>query len=184
LFLQCRMHPNFEPFRDAVLAKAQARGEALMAQGAALRDALAPLAQAIEAVSGGLSAASILVIDPEGLLRDGSSPSLPQDYLEKIDKLRPHPNVGTCAAAAATGREVFTPDLQNDDKWAELRHFPLALGFRAAWSMPLKDHRGTVLGTFGSYFREARKPTEQEIAAVRLLAPLAARIIETHRKVR
>lgn len=73
-----------------------------------------------------------LVLDEEGLLRNAASPDLPLDYLNAIDRLKPDAKVGTCAAAAATGCVVITPDFRADDKWAELRHLPLSLGFVGA----------------------------------------------------
>lgn len=85
--------------------------------------------------------------------------------------------MGTCAAAAATGRMVVTLDFMADDKWAELRHLPAALGFTGAWSMPIKDAEGKVLGTFGTYFRTKREPSPAEIMAIKLLAGTAARIV-------
>jgi hypothetical protein len=68
-------------------------------------------------------------------------------------------------------------DLCADDKWAELRHLPLALGFVGAWSMPIKSPDGTVLGTFGTYFRDQRSPTPGEQRGVELLAAVAARVL-------
>ena len=117
---------------------------------------------------------SILVLDSEGLLRNGASPNLPADYLDAIDRLKPDANVGTCAAAAATGEVVVTPDFQADGRWAELRHLPLALGYHSAWSQPIKAPDGRVLGTFGTYFRTRREPTTQEREVVALLARVAA----------
>ena len=78
------------------------------------------------------------------------------------------------AAAAATGSVVMTPDFHADEKWAELRHLPLSLGFVGAWSMPIKTPEGTVLGMFGTYFRERRSPTPEEQRGVELLAAAAA----------
>ena len=72
--------------------------------------------------AGGGAVTSILVLDKDGLLRNGASPNLPADYLKAIDRRRPSPLLGTCAAAAATGRVVITPDFFADDNWAELRH--------------------------------------------------------------
>jgi GAF domain-containing protein len=135
---------------------------------------LTHLATAGELVAGAGSVVSILVLDDEGLLRNGASPNLPADYLDAIDRLKPNPSLGTCAAAAATGSIVVTPDFRADEKWAELRHLPLALGFAGAWSMPIKDAAGKVLGTFGTYFRERRSPTDRERQAVALLADAAA----------
>lgn len=138
---------------------------------------LTGLVAAAERLAGGGAVSSILLLDKEGLLRNGASPQLPHDYLTAIDGLRPHPKVGTCAAAAATGSMVVTLDFMADDKWAELRHLPTALGFIGAWSMPIKNADGKVLGTFGTYYREKRKPSTAEIAGIEQLANVAARIV-------
>lgn len=138
---------------------------------------LAGLVGAAENLAGGGAVSSILLLDKEGLLRNGASPQLPHDYLNAIDGLRPHPKVGTCAAAAATGSMVVTLDFMADDKWAELRHLPTALGFAGAWSMPIKNAEGKVLGTFGTYFRSKREPSPAEISAIKMLAETAARIV-------
>ena len=150
----------------------------MLRDGASRREILTHLATAAEMVASAGAAASILVIDDHGLLRNGASPNLPTDYLDAIDRLKPDPRVGTCAAAAATGEVVVTPDFRADAKWAELRHLPLALGFVGAWSMPIKATDGRVLGTLGTYFRERREPTAAEREAVRELAGAAALAIE------
>ena len=159
------------------IAKALRRAEALLADGAPLRQVLATLTSVVETLSRGETIASILLVDGEGLLRNGCSPNLPADYLDKIDRLKPDPHVGTCAAAAATGQIVLTPDFEADEKWTELRHLPMSIGFRGAWSLPLKSRDGRVVGTFGTYFRQRREPTAQEIADVTALAPVAVRAI-------
>lgn len=142
-----------------------------------LRNILAHLASGAEMLCERRIVASILLIDDEGLLRNGASPNLPADYLDAIDRLKPDAQVGTCAAAAATGEIVFTPDFLDDSRWAELKHLPISLGFRGAWSMPIKNVAGNVLGTFGSYFYEPRRPTPHEHEVVARLAPLAAEAI-------
>jgi len=162
-----------------LVAEACARAERLIEKDAPRHEVLACLVTAAEHIAGPRSASSVLVLDDEGLLRNGSSPNLPRDYLNAIDGLRPHPTVGTCAAAAATGMAVFTPSFLSDSKWAELRHLPLALGYVGAWSQPIMSAvDGRVLGTFGTYFRDERQPTEQEMVAVRTLARTAALALE------
>lgn len=163
---------------EECVGAAEHRAATLMERGAPLFEVLAQLTSAVEALSGGTTVSSILVLDGEGLLRNGASPNLPADYLDAIDRIRPDPQVGTCAAAAATGEIVFTPDFCEDLKWAELRHLPMALGFMGAWSWPIKSAAGQVLGTFGTYFRERRMPTASEMEAVRRLALVAAQAIE------
>jgi len=141
------------------------------------KDVLNFLVMAAEKAAGIDTTSSILLLDEEGLLRNGASPKLPPDYIKAIDGLKPDPNVGTCAAAAATGNSIMTPSFLADDKWSELRHLPLALGYAGAWSMPIKNENHKVLGTFGTYFREIRQPSEVEIEGVKLLASAAARVL-------
>lgn len=150
----------------------------MLGDGASQVEILTRLATAGEVLAGGGAVTSILVLDKDGLLRNGASPNLPADYLKAIDRLRPSPLLGTCAAAAATGRVVITTDFFADDKWAELRHLPQALGFFGAWSMPIKNTQGDVLGTFGTYFRESRTPSDREQQGVVLLATAAAIVLE------
>jgi GAF domain-containing protein len=149
----------------------------VVASGSPRCEILARLAAAAEVLAGAGSVASILVLDEDGLLRNGASPNLPKDYLSAIDRLKPDPNLGTCAAAAATGSVVFTPDFTADDKWAELRHLPHSLGFAGAWSMPIKSSAGKVLGTFGTYYRDCRLPTPAEQQGVEKLAAAAALVL-------
>lgn len=159
---------------------AQERAQRMIQEGAALRDILAVLTSAGEAVSEGRTVCSILLLDKDGLLRNGASPNLPADYLNAIDRIKPDPDVGTCASAAATGKVVMTPNFFSDQRWSELRHWPLVMGFLGAWSMPIKAADGKVLRTFGAYFREHRLPTDDEQAAVAFLVAIAAKAIETH----
>jgi len=162
---------------DEIVARVCDRSRQMHRQGAARREVLTALATVGEIVSGPGAACSILILDRDGLLRNGASPNLPPDYLDAIDRLKPNPRVGTCAAAAATGSMVVTPDFHADDKWGELRHLPLALGFVGAWSIPIKSLSGDVLGTFGTYLRERREPSSSEIQAVETLATAAASAI-------
>jgi GAF domain-containing protein len=149
----------------------------MLDSGAPRHEILTRLATAAEHLSPAGAAVSILILDDSGLLRNGASPNLPADYLDAIDRLKPDAHVGTCAAAAATGLVVVTPDFRADEKWAELRHLPLALGFVGAWSFPIKSEAGAVLGTFGTYFRDHRSPTPEERKNVELLATAAALVL-------
>lgn len=158
---------------------AQAAGKAreMLAAGVPKPEILGILVNAAETIAGQASVCSILVLDNDGLLRNAASPNLPADYLAAIDKLKPNPRVGTCSAAAATGSVVVTCDFRADDKWAELRHLPMALGFVGAWSMPIKDSDGQVLGTLGTYFRDNRTPTQEEVKSIETLASAASLVL-------
>lgn len=150
----------------------------MQSRGDSLCEILSYLVEAAESVSHGEAVCSVLLLDEDGLLRNAASPGLPDEYLAAIDRLKPDPAVGTCAAAAATGKIVITPDLTCDAGWRELKHLPLALGLAAAWSVPLLTAEGRVLGTFGTYFRQPRAPRPEERSFVEGLAQIATQIVE------
>ena len=161
-------------------ASVQRAREMLVAR-APVAEVLTFLAGVAEGLAPEGSAASILALDRDGLLRNAASPRLPADYLDAIDRLKPDANVGTCAAAAATGQIVLTPDFTADAKWAELKHLPLAIGYRSASSVPIKGAAGKVLGTFGTYYREPRTPSSEEMAATTRSADVAAAALAQRR---
>ena len=101
-------------------------------------------------------------------------------YLQAIDGLRPNAGVGTCAAAAATGCVVLTPSFYADNKWAELRHLPLALGYLGRGACKTGDNK--VIGTFGTYFRQHREPSDEEIKGTELLVSAVAIVLEMPRQ--
>ena len=160
------MHPAAREAHDRALA--------MIRQGTPRPEVLGFLATTAERITGPGHAASILVLDEDGLLRNGASPKLPADYLKAIDRLKPRANLGTCASAAATGQFVLTRDFTADEKWAELRHLPLSLGYSGAWSTPIKSEDGRVLGTFGIYCVDKADPSPEQCEAMALLAEAAA----------
>ena len=151
---------------------------AMIGQGAPRPEVLDFLATTAERITGPGHAASILVLDDEGLLRNGASPQLPADYLHAIDRLKPRADLGTCASAAATGQLVVTRDFTADEKWEELRHLPMSLGYVGAWSTPIKSSEGRVLGTFGIYCRHLADPSDEHRSAMALLAEAAAKSLD------
>jgi len=153
---------------------------AMHGSGRKREDILHYVAAAAETAAGPGTAVSILLLDKDGLLRNAASPQLPDDYLRAIDGLKPNANVGTCAAAAATGLVVLTPSFYADNKWAELRHLPLALGYLGAWTMPIKNGDNKVVGTFGTYFRQHREPSKEEMKGTELLVSAVAAVLANH----
>ncbi len=152
-----------------------------IARGEPLEHTLDGIVGTVEEQEEGGAVAAIMLVDAGGnCLRHGAARQLPDDYLAAVDGIGIAPGVGTCAAAAARGEAVFTPDFETDAAWDGLRQLPLGLGLRGAWSMPIRDSRGTVLGTIGTYFREPRLPEEREIRIVEVLAEIAALAIEQH----
>ena len=163
------------------LIAAQKRSLEMVVTGAPLRDVLSHLVRTVEEQSGGNAVGSILLLDESGRLRNGASPSLPAEYLKAIDGIAACEGVGTCAEAAATGQVVVTPDFATAPSWAGLAHLPMAIGFKGAWSQPIRARDGSVIGTFGTYFRDVREPTPTEREVVAVLSHTAAIAIERER---
>lgn len=164
--------------RVAMLLDAQKQALEMVVAGNPLAEVLEYLANIVEHQSAGSSIASLLLLDEQGRLYNGASPSLPEDYLQAIEGIKADENLGTCSRAAATGKMVMTPDIGADPKWQDIKHLPLNLGLQSAWSMPIIASDGRVLGTFGTYFREKREPTELEKQTVEILSRTAALAIE------
>lgn len=167
-----------ESVPSLALLTAQKRSLELVVAGAPLTEVLVNLVRTVEELSGDGVVASIMLLDGSGRLRNGAAPSLPDDYLAAIDGLPADPALGTCCAAAARAQVVVTPEFATDPGWRGLHHLPNALGLLGAWSMPIFARDGSVLGTFGTYFRECREPTPVERAVVEILTRTAAIAIE------
>jgi len=125
------------------------------------------------------SICSILLIDPQGTrLRHGVAPSLPADYSAAIDGLPVREDVGSCGAAAATGRRVVVEDVLSHPNWAGYQDVARAAKLRACWSEPIRSTSGHVLGTFAIYHREPRTPGPDDLDRLRVAVDLACLAIE------
>ena len=104
--------PDEEADLDAI-EDVCSRAERMTEERAPLHEILTCLVAAAEALAGSGSVSSVLLLDADGLLRNGASPNLPRDYLDAIDRLRPDANVGTCAGPArgSTQRAACTVSL-------------------------------------------------------------------------
>lgn len=164
---------------SAGVVSAQNRALHSLLAGAPLAAVFAALIEAVESAISAGSIGAILVLDDDGKrLRHGAAPNLPPHFNEAIDGLPIGTEVGTCGAAAARNEVVTTTDIATEPGWAPFRDLPLGLGLQSAWSMPIRNAEGKVLGTFGTYFRERREPTPAEKELVRLLSTTAAIAIE------
>ena len=161
-----------------ILLDTQKQALEMVVGGRPLAEVLEYLAGIVDHQSAGSSIASIMLLDDQGRLHTGAAPSLPADYVQAIEGIKADRNVGTCSAAAATGKAIISYDIAADPKWQDLKQFPLALGFQSAWSLPIMAADNRVLGTFGTYFRDKREPTELERQTVEILSRTAALAIE------
>jgi PAS domain S-box-containing protein len=150
----------------------------LVAGGASLKQVLDALTAALERMAPDCFC-SVLLLDEDGIrLRVGSGGSLPEGYMEIVDGLPIGPEVGSCGSAAFLNQTVVVHDIATDHRWAAAKDLPLGFGLRACWSVPVRDSKHQVLGTFAIYHQQPTSPHPRELAVVEAGARLAGNAIE------
>lgn len=154
-----------------------------LAQGAEPEDILHDLIKLTERTLDDLRG-SILRYHPEsGILTVVAAPHLPSDYVEAVDGLTVGPDVRGCGAAAWTGEDVITENIEQDERWAGFRDLARTHDLLACWSFPIKDSEGDVLGTFAFFRAERGTPSPEESRLLEESSHLASLVLERmHRK--
>ncbi len=168
---------------SALVIEEERRLLELMASGASLTEVLDSLTRAIERISPGSLCTVMLLESPlEGeaprFLMKGSGPSLPNEYFQTLDRLEIGPDVGACGSAAFRNETVVVEDIATDYRFAQGRDFVMSYGLRSCWSVPIRDSRSNVLGTFAMYHRVPAKPRPEELRMTRAAAQLAGNAVE------
>jgi PAS domain S-box-containing protein len=164
--------------RTEVLLTGEKRLLEMIAKGDSTALILDAFCRLFEELSSG-SLTSILLLEPNtNRLRHGAAPSLPTNYTEAIDGLVIGPSVGSCGTAAYRAEPVIVSDIDTDPLWADYRDLALAHGLRACWSRPIVSSDRRVLGTFATYYREPRSPTQQEHNVIEQITHLASIAVE------
>ncbi|MGE4533184.1 EAL domain-containing protein [Halomonas sp.] len=108
-------------------------------------------------------------------------------YEECLQAVPIGPDSASFGSAAFCREPVVTEDIFIDPRWAPFRDAAEREGLRACWSNPVLTAEGTLLGTFGIYFREPQQPTDtsrrrmKQAAALVALAILRDRDATSHR---
>lgn len=108
----------------------------LIAAGAPLEEVLVEMIEGAERQDPSALGCVVLLDRESSTLHPGAGPSLPAEWLQAIDGVVIGPNIGSCGSAAWSGRLTISSDIAEDPKWAPVRDFALANGFRYCWSMP------------------------------------------------
>ena len=116
-----------------------------------------------------------------GTLHCGAAPNLPEVYNAAIEGATFGEGVGSCGTAAARRALVVVADTSVSPLWKDYQHLVREHDLAACWSTPVLSGGGELLGTFAMYYREPHEPTGEELAILRVAAPLAAMVIERHR---
>jgi len=150
----------------------------LVARGASLQEVLDTATRAVERMASDCLCTILLLDEDRRHLRAGSSGSLPNEYIRAVDGLEIGPEVGACGSAAFRNETVVVEDIATDHRFEGPREFIMSFGLRACWSVPIRDSRGAVLGTFAMYHRRPAKPREGALRLVEAGAHLVGNAIE------
>jgi GAF domain-containing protein len=150
----------------------------LIAEGASLKEVLDALTAAIERMAPGCFCSILLLDEDRRHLLEGSSGSLPPEYMRLVNGLEIGPVVGSCGSAAFLNQTVIVTDIATDYRWTAAKELPLGFGLRACWSVPIRDSKNRVLGTFAMYHPHATAPRSRELGVVEAGAHLAGNAIE------
>ena len=155
----------------------------MVATGVPLKEILNALCLIIQEQRSG-TLASVLLLNPDGLHLDSiAGPSLPNEWIQQMEKLPIGPCAGSCGTAAYRGSRVIVADIATDPLWDVPEHRASALkhGLHASWSNPVLSSKGRVLGTFCMYYRETRVPNSDDIGLLELATHVVRVAIERDR---
>ncbi|MEM5436057.1 putative bifunctional diguanylate cyclase/phosphodiesterase [Paraburkholderia diazotrophica] len=154
---------RYEPDLAAGVLASEQTVLRLLTRSTPLPELLAEVCRRAETLLGVGASCSILVLDTDGAtVRVGAAPSLPAQFSASIDGAVIGPATGSCGTAMFERRLVVVDDIEHDPLWTNFRHLALPFGLRACWSVPFEDDAGHVLGAFGVYYRDVRRPDESE----------------------
>ncbi len=149
-----------------------------LARGRSLRQVLRTLIEGVEAVKPGMMGSILLLDDDNKCLRGAAAPSLPESYNKAIDGVKIGKNVGSCGAAAFTGRRVIAADIMDHPNWEAYRDLARKANLGSCWSEPIVSSSSQILGTLAMYYAEAREPTADDLELLKNTANLAGIAIQ------
>lgn len=126
--------------------------------------------------------ASILILDNESnKLHNLSGSSLPNELNRAMNGIPVIAEGGCCCSKTAFSKKaVLVVDLENDPLYKEYEQLMSQNNLKACWSFPIISSKGTVLGVFAIYGKQARKPSSSEKDLITDLSQLAGLAIEQY----
>jgi len=124
---------------------------------------------------------SILRLNNESkTLHPIASVSLPSFYCQAIDGLSIGAGVGSCGTSAYTKKRVIVEDINTHPYWNQYKELALSAGLQACWSEPIIGGDGVVWGTFAIYYKEPKKPSNEDLRFIEISANLAAIVFDNN----
>jgi two-component system, chemotaxis family, CheB/CheR fusion protein len=173
-----------EQRQAAALVTAQRQAFEMFTSGVSLMEVLEVFIRAVEKQTYPGTAVAIHLLDQSGRRFEHTiAPSLSSDYSRATDGMEVSSAIGPCCPAVSSGQRVVVADVAASREFPKFASFVLPLGIRAAWSTPIVDSNGKILGTVAAYYREPRAPKLQDDFFGEIVTRTAAIIIERKKAV-
>jgi PAS domain S-box-containing protein len=153
----------------------------MIAGGVPLPAVLNELCSTIDEQSPGLRSA-VLVLDADGQrLWPVAGPGIPEEWIRTVSPLAIGPCAGSCGTAAYRKEPIVVSDIATDPLWEDFREAALSYGLKACSSKPMMSTKGSVLGTFATYYGEIWNPDERDLLLIERATHIAQIAIERDR---
>lgn len=136
----------------------------MVARQKPIKDTLNVLAERMEDLLKGLQVCVLLLEEEQLFVK--AAPSLPMEFIEKIDGL-------PCSIVAASKEQVLISNLHTNPFYADCRDLAKQYSITLCWSTPIISSNGAILGTFAFYSTTSRVPTFIEMDLILMATDLA-----------
>lgn len=121
--------------------------------------------------------ASVLSIK-NNQLKNIASPSLPEEYIQKIEGMPIGLNMGSCGTSAYLKEKVIVTDVLQDRHWKDFVSLAKKYNIKACWSYPIFNADGVVIATFANYYATPKTPNALEEHVIERSRRLISLLIE------
>jgi PAS domain S-box-containing protein len=161
-----------------VLKKSQQQLREHMAQGSSLQEILSSLILSVEEAHQGLRGAVFLLKPGTNLLFKIAAPNMPDEFFKSMEN-----GVPVSGDGAPEGIEIFlkekvlNPDIASDPFYSSIHSVIHRHNLHSCWTQPIFSN-GRAIGTFTMYHSDSRKPSEDELMLLDIIAGMAGMAIE------
>ncbi len=167
--------------RQETMRKSHAALLEMIVKGKPLKDILAAVVREVESLLDHVCGSVLLLDEKTALLRNGAAPSLPKEYVSKVDGVPVGPTNGSCGTAAFRREPVYVSDTLENPLWTNYVEAVKPHGLRSCWSTPVIGNNNVLLGTFALYSKAVRMPTETEKEIIDMATNIAGIAIDRRR---
>lgn len=112
----------------------------------------------------------------------GAAPSFPDHYNTAVNGFSAGPVAASCGTAAFFRKQIIVEDIAIDPLWKDYKSYALVEDLRSCWSTPIFGVNDELLGTFAVYYKEPRKPTQNDLSLIDELVDLTASAIQARKE--